>query len=184
MSRLFAFAATVAAALAASSAGAAPDAKLLDDAKRAQPAVIDTLKSLVLIETGSADLVGLAKMAALLDERLKALGFKTERRKTTAGAGADMVIGTLKGTGKRAIMLLGHMDTVYMPGILQTEPYKREGNKLYGPGIADDKGGIALMLHSVKILNDAAWTDYDTLTVMINPDERSAPTALATQSRP
>ena len=152
-------------------AEAAPDAKLLDAAKAAQPAVVDTLKSLVLIETGSGDVDGLAKMATLLDDRLKALGFKTERRKTSAGAGADIVIGTLKGSGKRNIMLQGHMDTVYLAGILQTQPYKLDGNKLYGPGIADDKGGLAVILHALKILNDAGWKDYATLTVLVNPDE-------------
>jgi glutamate carboxypeptidase len=158
-------------ALSSGTAHAAPDAKLLDAAKAAQPAVVDTLKSLVMIETGSGDVDGLAKMATLLDDRLKALGFKTERRKATAGAGADIVIGTLKGTGKRNIMLQGHMDTVYLAGILQTQPYKLEGNKLYGPGIADDKGGLAVILHAVKILNDAGWKDYATLTVLVNPDE-------------
>ena len=161
----------IALAFAASSAAAAPDAKLLDAATRAQPAVIDTLKSLVQIETGSGDLDGLAKMATLLDDRLKALGFKTERRRTTAGAGADIVVGTLKGTGKRNIMLQAHMDTVYLSGILQTQPYKQDGNKLYGPGIADDKGGLAVTLHALAILRDAGWNDYATLTVLINPDE-------------
>ncbi len=167
----FALAASIATALATGSAHAAPDAKLLAAANAQQPAVIDTLKSLVLIETGSGDVEGLAKMATYLDDRLKALGFKTERRKATAGAGADIVIGTLKGSGKRNVMLQGHMDTVYLAGILQTQPYKVDGNKLYGPGIADDKGGIAVMLHAVKILNDAGWKDYNTLTVLINPDE-------------
>ena len=158
-------------ALTAGTAHAAPDTKLLDAAKAAQPAIVDTLKSMVMIETGSGDVDGLAKMATLLDDRLKALGFKTERRKTTAGAGADIVVGTLKGSGKRNIMLQGHLDTVYLPGILQTQPYKLDGNKLYGPGIADDKGGLAVILHAVKILNDAGWKDYATLTVLVNPDE-------------
>jgi glutamate carboxypeptidase len=63
------------------------------------------------------------------------------------------------------------MDTVYRAGILQTQPYKLDGNKLYGPGIADDKGGIAVILHSLKILADAGWKDYATLTVLFNPDE-------------
>ncbi|HKX44643.1 MAG TPA: glutamate carboxypeptidase, partial [Burkholderiaceae bacterium] len=166
-----AFAATLGLALAAGCAHAAPDTKLLEAATKAQPAVVDTLKSLVLIETGSGDVDGLAKMATLLDERLKALGFKTERRKATAGAGADIVIGTLKGSGKRNIMLQGHMDTVYQSGILQTQPYKQDGNKLYGPGIADDKGGLAVILHALAILRDAGWKDYATLTVLINPDE-------------
>ena len=161
----------IALAFAAGAARAAPDAKLLAAATQAQPAVVDTLKSLVMIESGSADVAGLAKMATLLDDRLKALGFKTERRKATAGAGADIVIGTLKGSGKRNIMLQGHMDTVYLAGILQTQPYKLDGNKLYGPGIADDKGGLAVILHAIKILNDAGWKDYATLTVLVNPDE-------------
>jgi glutamate carboxypeptidase len=152
-------------------AHAAPDARLLAAATQAEPAVIESLKQMVLIETGSADLEGLAKLAALLDERLKALGFKTERRKATAGPGADIVVGTLTGSGKKKIMLQGHMDTVYQTGILQTQPIKVDGNKLYGPGIADDKGGIAVILHALKILADAGWKDYATLTVLFNPDE-------------
>ena len=161
----------VALAFTVGNAAAAPDAKVLAAATAAQPAVIDSLKEMVAIESGSGDLAGLAKMATLLDDRLKALGFKTERRKATTGAGADIVIGTLAGTGQRKIMLQGHMDTVYEVGILQSQPYKIDGNKLYGPGIADDKGGIAVILHALKILADAGWKDYATLTVLFNPDE-------------
>ena len=158
-------------ALGAGAATAAPDAGLLAAANGAQPALIETLKSLVMIETGSADVDGLARMANLLDARLKALGFKTERRKASSGAGADIMIGTMTGRGKKKIMLQGHMDTVYQAGILQTQPYKLDGNKLYGPGIADDKGGLAVILHALKILADAGWKDYATLTVLVNPDE-------------
>ncbi len=155
----------------AASARAAPDAQMLAAATAAQPAVVETLKEMVSIESGSTDLEGLAKLAAVLDDRLKALGFKTERRKAAPGAGADIVIATLAGTGSRKIMLQGHMDTVYDRGILQTQPYRQDGNKLYGPGIADDKGGMAVVLHAIKILNDAGWKDYATLTVVFNPDE-------------
>ncbi|KQW36127.1 glutamate carboxypeptidase [Rhizobacter sp. Root404] len=150
---------------------AAPDAKVMAAATAAQPAVVDTLKSLVMIESGSSDVDGLAKIATLLDDRLKALGFKTERRKATPGVGADIVVGTLTGSGKRRIVLQAHMDTVYEKGILQSQPYKQDGNKLYGPGIADDKGGIAVILHALQILKDAGWKDYATLTVLFNPDE-------------
>ncbi|QSI29659.1 M20/M25/M40 family metallo-hydrolase [Variovorax sp. RKNM96] len=156
---------------AVAAAQAAPDARLLAAAEKAQPAVIDNLKEMVQIESGSLNVDGLLKMADVIEGRLKAAGFKTERRKTQAGAGADIVIGTLKGTGKRKIMLQGHMDTVYAAGILGSQPYKVDGNRIYGPGIADDKGGIAVMLASLKILADAGWRDYDTLTVLLNPDE-------------
>lgn len=158
-------------ALGAGAAQAAPDAKLLAAAEKAQPAVIEHLKEMVSIESGSLQVEGLMKMADGLEKRLKALGFKTERRKATAGAGADNLIGTLKGNGKRKIMLLAHLDTVYQPGILGSQPFKIDGNRVYGPGIADDKGGIAVIIASLQILKDAGWKDFDTLTVMFNPDE-------------
>ncbi|MDQ6630060.1 MAG: glutamate carboxypeptidase [Pseudomonadota bacterium] len=156
---------------AATAAHGAPNAQLLDAANQAQPAVIDSLKTMVGIESGSGDRAGLARMASLIDDRLTALGFKTERRKSPVGAGADTVVGTLVGSGARKIMLQGHMDTVYQPGILKEQPIKLDGNRIYGPGIADDKGGLAVILHALKILRDAGWTDFATLTVLVNADE-------------
>jgi glutamate carboxypeptidase len=63
------------------------------------------------------------------------------------------------------------MDTVYERGILATQAYRVDGERIYGPGIADDKGGIAVVLHALKILNDGGWRDYAKLTVLFNPDE-------------
>jgi glutamate carboxypeptidase len=155
----------------ATSTFAAADEKLKAAAEAAQPALIETLQAMVLIESGSGDVEGLAKMADFTEARLKALGATTERRKTTRGAGADMVIGTFMGTGSKKLMLIGHMDTVYQKGILATQPWRVDGNRIYGPGIADDKGGLAVILHSLKILNDTGWRDYAKLTVSFNPDE-------------
>jgi glutamate carboxypeptidase len=66
----------------ATTALAAPDEKLKAAAEAAQPALIDTLREMVLIESGSGDVEGLRKMADFTEARLKALGAKTERRKT------------------------------------------------------------------------------------------------------
>ncbi|WP_439373004.1 M20/M25/M40 family metallo-hydrolase [Bradyrhizobium sp. DASA03120] len=158
-------------AASATSAFAAADEKLKAAAEQEKAPLIETLRDMVMIESGSSDLEGLKKMADFTEARLKALGAATERRKTTAGAGADMVIATFKGRGTRKLMLIAHMDTVYQRGILASEPYRVDGTKIFGPGIADDKGGIAVVLHALKILKDAGWNDYATLTVSFNPDE-------------
>jgi len=96
---------------------------------------------------------------------------QTERIKASSGPGAYLLKGTLAGNGRKRIMLIGHMDTVYPEGILKTQPYHVEGNRIYGPGIADDKGGLAVVLQSLRILKAAGWRDYATLTVLFNPDE-------------
>jgi glutamate carboxypeptidase len=152
-------------------ASAAPDERLKAAAEQAKPALIETLHDMVMIESGSSDVAGLKAMADFTEAWLKALGATTERRKTTRGAGADMVIGTFEGTGKRKLMLIAHMDTVYLPGILKAEPYHVDGDLIYGPGIADDKSGIAVILHGLQILKDRGWRDYARLTVSFNPDE-------------
>ena len=151
-------------------ARAAPDAALFAAAQSAQPAVVESLKDMVAIESGSSDEPGLARMADYAEQRLKALGARVERIRGSVGPGV-MVKGSWSGTGTRKLMLMAHMDTVYPHGTLAVETYRQDGNKLYGPGIADDKGGIAVILHSIAILNAAGWKDYAQLTVLFNADE-------------
>lgn len=149
---------------------AGPDQALLDAARAAQPAVVQSLKDMVTIESGSANIQGLNRMADFTSQRLQAMGAKVERLSMTTSA-APMVKATLTGTGKRKIMLIGHMDTVYPAGILASQPIREDGNRLYGPGIADDKGGLAVILHSLEILKAQGWKDYAQITVLLNPDE-------------
>ncbi len=149
---------------------ASPDSALFDAARAAQPAVVQSLKDMVSIESGSANIQGLTRMADYTSQRLQAVGAKVERLPMSTSA-APMVKATLTGTGKRRIMLIGHMDTVYPAGILSSQPIREDGNRLYGPGIADDKGGLAVILHSLEILKAQGWKDYAQITVLLNPDE-------------
>jgi glutamate carboxypeptidase len=148
----------------------AADAAVLAAARAEQPAVIDSLRDMVAIESGSRTPSGLLQMADYTQERLQALGAETERLKATRGPGF-LVKGTFTGTGTEKLMLIAHMDTVYPAGTLAEQPYHRDGNKLYGPGIADDKGGIAVVLHSLAVLRRLGWHDYARLVVLFNPDE-------------
>ena len=146
------------------------DAPLFEAAQAAQPAVVQTLRDLVTMETGSANLEGLTQISNYLETRLKALGATTERIKTPDSERV-MIKGVLTGSGRLKAMLIAHMDTVYPAGILATQPLRQDGNKLFGPGIADDKGGIAVILHSLAALQTTGWRDFATLTVLINSDE-------------
>ena len=150
----------------------AADEALLAAARAAQPALIETLRELVAIESGTMDAKGLAQIVDYAQQRLQALGGQVERRKTTAGH-SDVLVARWQGTGKRKLMLMAHLDTVYWPGTLASQPYRQDGNRLYGPGIADDKGGVAVILHALALLQQAGWRDFAELTVLFNGDEES-----------
>jgi len=161
--------------LAAAPVLAAPQRPVLDAAEAEKPAFLETLKALVSVESGSRDPEGLATIATLIAERLKALGGETELLAPDEAPGSrplgKMALARFKGSGTRKILLIAHMDTVYAKGMLAGQPFRVEGDKAYGLGISDDKQGIALILHTVAVLNKLAIKDYGTLTILINADE-------------
>jgi len=162
------------------SARAAAVEPLLALVKKEQPAVLQTMKELVEIESGSADYEGLEKIAGVIAARLKQLGGQValvEARPEiykmfdTPDKIGKMVRATFTGSGTKKILLLAHMDTVYPRGMLAGQPFKIEGDRAYGLGIADDKQGIAIILHTLAMLRVLNFRDYGTLTVLINADE-------------
>jgi glutamate carboxypeptidase len=164
---------------AAPASGAALE-PVLALAQKEKPALLETLRELVSIESGSADREGLDRVAGVIAGRLRSLGGKVEliepgaeiyKMFDTPERIGKMVRGTFTGTGTRKILLIAHMDTVYPRGMLIQQPFKVEGDRAWGLGIADDRHGVALILHTLAILQALNFAEYGTLTVLINGDE-------------
>ena len=190
--RQFALAAAALALVAANAASAAPVAAVEALARQEQQPLLDTLRDLVSIESGSGDSEGLAQIAGLIAERLRQLGGKVEvvppsdvfRMDDTPAKTGAMVRAEWQGTGSKKVLLIAHMDTVYLRGMLKEQPFRITGDRAYGLGIADDKQGVALILHVVAMLNKLGFKDYGTLTVLINGDEEiSSPGSRSTITR-
>ena len=179
-------------ALAFGAAHAAPQSELLELAKKEQQPYLDTLRDLVHIKSGSKDVAGVKKIAEYIAAKLKSQGAKVEfinptdiyRLDDTPEQVGPMVHAEFKGKGTSRIMLIAHMDTVYLPGMIKDQPFRVDGDKAYGLGIADDKQGVALILHIAPLLKKLGIEDYGTLTVLINGDEEiSSPGARSTITR-
>src|SRR5712664_1316840 len=120
-------------AIAASGLAAGqPVEPVLSLAKKEKPALLDTLKDLVSIETGSRDLEGLDRAAELIAGRLRALGGRVElvdpsegayRMEDTPAKIGKVVHARFEGKGTKKILLLAHMDTVYLRGMLAKQPF-------------------------------------------------------------
>ena len=147
-------------------------AQLLKKAEAEQKSYLATVKQLVDIDTGTGQAPGLKTVSAVLVERLKALGAEVTTTPATPSAG-DNIVGTLKGTGNKNFLLMVHYDTVFGPGTAAKRPFKLDGERAYGPGVADAKGGVAMILHSLRLLQEQKFTDFGTLTVLFNPDEET-----------
>jgi len=152
---------------------------VLARAKQERAAYIETLRALVSIESGSRDIQGLDRISDLIAMRLRALGGDVQliapggstRFDDTPPRIGRMVQARFSGTGAKKILLLAHMDTVYEKGMGAKQPFRVQGDRAYGLGVADDKQGVALILHTLAILNGIGFKDYATLTVLINGDE-------------
>ena len=160
------------------------DNALIARVKQERAAYLKTLQELVSIESGSRDIDGLNRISDLIATRLRALGGAVEfvapgsdaRFDDTPAQIGRMVLGRFKGTGTRRILLLAHMDTVYEKGMGAKQPFRIAGDRAYGLGIADNKHGVALILHTVAILQAMKSQPYGMLTVLITGDEEiSAP---------
>ena len=107
---------------------AAPQEPTASLAAKEKAPYLDTLRELVSIESGSGDREGLDKISGLIADRLKALGGEVEfiepdpantyRMIDTPKQIGRMVHASFAGTGTKKIMLIAHMDTVYLRGML------------------------------------------------------------------
>ncbi|MDX2095385.1 MAG: hydrolase [Alphaproteobacteria bacterium] len=135
------------------------------------------------VNSGSDNLAGLRTMRAALAEDFAVLGGVAEvlplspiTRIDAAGAAVEMPMAEALRITKRPeapiqILLVGHMDTVY--GI--DHPFQKtkqiSENILNGPGVADLKGGLAVMLHALMALERSPWAGNLGWQVLLNPDE-------------
>jgi glutamate carboxypeptidase len=162
------------------SSWAAPEAKVWSTVQTQKQPLLDTLKELVVIESGSGDREGLDRISQLILDRLRGLGGQVEfiepsadtyKMHDTPARIGRMVKATFTGTGTKKILLIAHMDTVYLRGMAAQQPFRIDGNRAYGLGIGDDKAGVAVILHTLATLKALNFSEYGTLTVLINGDE-------------
>jgi glutamate carboxypeptidase len=109
----------------------------------------DELEALVGVSSPSGDLEGAEAAMALCAGYLPA-GVRIERVPCSTAGCADDLIARLHGSGSRRVLLLGHLDTVVAHA--EHASLRVDGERLYGSGTADMKGGVALSLAVARTL--------------------------------
>ncbi|MFH5831675.1 M20 family metallopeptidase [Halalkalibaculum sp. DA3122] len=73
-------------------------------------------------------------------------------------------------------LMLGHIDTVWPAGTLESMPFARNGNVITGPGIYDMKAGVTMMLTALKVLKELGIDPPLQPILFINSDEETGST--------
>ena len=135
-------------------------------------AMLQGLRSWVECESPTWDASAVERMLDLAAREMAIMGATIERIAGRQGfAGCVRARFPHPKQGEPGILIAGHLDTVHPVGTIEKLKWRREGNKCFGPGIFDMKGGNYLTLEAIRQLARAAFTTPLPITVLFTPDE-------------
>jgi glutamate carboxypeptidase len=151
--------------------------------RAAEACRLDEVRAWAEVNSGSSNLQGLATMADLLARRLSVLpgelafrdpdpvtAIDEKGREISFAHGRHLHL-TVRPDAPRQLLLTGHMDTVYAAAHPFQSVNDLPDGRINGPGVADMKGGLAVMIAALEAFEqhpEAASLGYE---VVINSDE-------------
>ncbi len=137
-------------------------------------AILERLIPWVREESPTNHVAGVNRMMDLVSADLARLGGTIERVPGTGGRG-DIVMVRFPGrdgVNSPGILILSHLDTIHPVGTLAGRlPLRRDGDRYFGPGIYDMKGGVAIAVEALKIVREQDRGAQLPITFMLIPDE-------------
>ena len=146
------------------------------------PAYLADLQRLVDIDCGSYTKVGVDEVGRWVADTFRDLGAVVEVIANEAHG--DTVVGTfgeiaapgVTAAAGAALLMVGHMDTVFDPGTVAERPFAIRDGIATGPGVSDMKGGLLAGLYALRILRafgggGSGAIPFGRIVFVANPDE-------------
>lgn len=133
--------------------------------------MVDLLERLVRVESPSTEREALFKVLELIDGELRRLDLAVKHYPGESTGGYLVAHPRDFEKGTPAQLLLGHCDTVWPIGTIESMPFSVERNVIRGPGVFDMKGGLTQMLFALEVISDLGIRSQLAPVVLINSDE-------------
>lgn len=133
--------------------------------------MVEVLKQLVEMESPSHE----KEMVDQLGEKIQSIftQYVGGKMRVIDNAYAGNLLRAEFGEGEEQILLLTHMDTVWPKGTLDQMPFRIEGDKAFGPGTFDMKGGIVQGIFALHALREMGISLNTKVVLLVTPDEES-----------
>ncbi len=160
----------------------------LDSERRA---ILGLVEELVRIDSHATVPEGVNAVGDVVCRELEAVGYATERARGAplgpeqrwleefmlpgydpSRLGDHRVV-RKAGSGRGRVLLLGDLDTAYLPGGPRRFPFRVEGDRAYGPGIADMKGGLTVAVYALKALEATGQNTLGEVVGVFSADEQA-----------
>jgi len=130
------------------------------------PAALELLRRMVEINSWTENREGVRKVGELTAEAFAGLGFQAEWVPSTNPQWGDHLVLKRPGVGHHSLALASHLDTVFSPeeearNHFQWQP---EGDRIFGPGTHDIKGGSVVMWLTLEALRELHPETFESVT--------------------
>ncbi len=150
---------------------------VIDSLDSCETEMIALLERLVNIDSGSHDRAGVNSAGDMLRDWLTGAGFIVETipgRAFGHGLQARLPAAGARNEPKH-VLLLGHRDTVFPIGEAARRPFRVDGSKAYGPGVADMKAGLVLNAFVLRALREAGGAARPVVLLCTGDEEIASP---------
>ena len=160
--------------------------RLLGAADAQQPWTLARLRKLVSVESPSDSKAGVDRAAARVAEWSVELGGRVKMHRQRAhGDLLEVRFGAARtgrrtdlANGRKPVLLLGHLDTVWPMGTLKRMPWKVSGGRagrIWGPGVLDMKAGVVMALAAIRLLQEAGLPMKPAILLLNSDEEIGSP---------
>ncbi len=162
-------AAVAAGPLAAAAEPNAAERRLVARVDARREAAVALLQRVVDVASATENQAGVRRVGAIFAAELAAIGFETRWVELPAEVGrAGHLVAEHRGDRGRRVLMIGHLDTV-----LEGEPFRRDGERAFGSGVSDMKGGDVVIVEALRALAEEKLLAGRQVIVVLTGDEEN-----------
>ncbi len=140
-------------------------------------AMIDLLRDVVNIDSGSYDKAGVDAVGARFERHFAEHGMSAWRESHDTYGDAIHALVAQPGSNEKPILLMGHRDTVFTKGEAGRRPFTIEGQRAYGPGVADMKAGLVMNVFVAAAFQRFGGNPYPVKVLITSDEEIASPSS-------